>query len=123
MPSVGERKNPNMGNFTKDPMYAYASAFCEAQQNILRESQVDYGAEPVRALAFKSNVDKLKRFFVENSIIGSERDLGAEKYQDQLDKATAAYEKAAANYDNAYNYYKKSQENYNEAKRVLDSLG
>ena len=85
MPSVGERKNPNMGNFTKDPMYAYASAFCEAQQNILRESQVDYGAEPVRALAFKSNVDQLKRFFVENSIIGSERDLGAEKYQDQLD--------------------------------------
>lgn len=53
MPSVGERKNPSMGNFTKDPMYAYASAFCEAQQNIYRESSIDYSSEPVRALAFK----------------------------------------------------------------------
>ena len=68
MPSVGTRKNNNMGNFTKDPMYAYASAFCEAQQNILRESQVDYGTEPVRALAFKGNVEQLKRFLADMGI-------------------------------------------------------
>ena len=29
MPSVGLRKQPNMGNFSKDPMYEYAAAFCE----------------------------------------------------------------------------------------------
>lgn len=91
MPSVGTRKNNNMGNFTKDPMYAYASAFCEAQQNILRESQVDYGTEPVRALAFKGNVEQLKRFYVEDSVIGSERDLGVEKYQDELDMMNEAF--------------------------------
>ena len=79
MPSVGTRKNLSMGNFTTDPMYAYAAAFCEAQQNIMRESQVDYSSEPVRALAFKGNVDQLKRFYLENSVVGSEKELGVEK--------------------------------------------
>lgn len=91
MPSVGKRKSPNMGNFAKDPMYAYASAFCEAQQNILRESQVDYGADPVRALAFKGNVDQLKRFYIENSVIGDERTLGVERYQDELDMMNESF--------------------------------
>ena len=91
MPSVGKRENRNMGNFTKDPMYAYASAFCETQQNILRESQVDYSSEPVRALAFKGNLEQLKRFYMENSVIGSERELGVEKYQDELDMMSEAF--------------------------------
>ena len=91
MPSVGERRNPGVGNFSKDPMYAYASAFCEAQQNIMRESQVDYATEPVRALAFRGNVDQLKRFYMENSVIGDERSLGAEKYQDELDMMSEAF--------------------------------
>ena len=91
MPSVGERRNTNVGNFSKDPMYAYAAAFCEAQQNILRESQVDYSTEPVRALAFKGNVDQLKRFYMENSVIGTEKQLGAEKYQDELDMMSESF--------------------------------
>lgn len=91
MPSVGERKNPNMGNFSKNPMYAYAAAFCEAQQNMLRESQVDYGSEPVRALAFSSNVDQLRRFYTENSVIGTANEIGAEEYQDQLDMMNEAF--------------------------------
>ena len=84
MPSVGVRKSPNMGNFSKDPMYAYAASFCDVQKNILRESQVDYAMEPQRALAFKGNVDALKSFFVENSVIG-DKNMSAEDYQDQLD--------------------------------------
>ena len=91
MPSVGTRKNPNMGNFTKSPMYAYASAFCEAQQNIMNESNIDYNAEPVRALAFKGNVEQLKHFYLENSVIGTEKDLGVEKYQDELDMMNEAF--------------------------------
>lgn len=91
MPSVGDRKNLSMGNFTKDPMYAYAAAFCEAQQNIMRESQVDYSSEPVRALAFKGNVDQLKRFYLENSVVGSEKELGVEKYQDELDMMNESF--------------------------------
>ena len=69
MPSVGERKVPKMGNFAKNPLYEYASAFNEAQTNIFRESQVSYGEDPIRALAFQNNVDELQRFFVENSMV------------------------------------------------------
>ena len=85
MPSVGTRKNPNMGNFSKDPMYAYAKAFCEAQQNILKESQVDYATEPVRALAFKGAQDLLRNFYVEESVIGDKKNMSKEEYQDQID--------------------------------------
>jgi hypothetical protein len=83
MPSVGVRKNPNMGNFSKDPMYAYAAAFCEAQQNILRESKVDYAVEPTRALAFKGNVDQLQKFYTENCILEG-KNISSEEYQDKL---------------------------------------
>lgn len=84
MPSVGTRRNPNMGNFTKDPMYAYAAAFCEAQQNILRESRVDYATDPVKALAFQGNVDQLQKFYTENSIIGDRKSMTNEEYEDAL---------------------------------------
>ena len=91
MPSVGIRRNPNMGNFSKDPMYAYASQFCDVQKNILRESQVDYAMEPQRALAFKGNVDALKSFFVENSVVGDRNTMTNEDYQDQLDMMSEAF--------------------------------
>lgn len=91
MPTVGERKNPSMGNFSKDPMYAYAAKFCESQQNIMRESQLDYSADPIRALSFKSGRDELKRFYLEDSVIGSEKYLGAEKYQDELDMMNESF--------------------------------
>lgn len=91
MPSVGERRNPNMGNFSNDPMYAYASQFCEAQQNILRETSVDYGTEPIRALAFPGARDQLQNFYMENSVVFNERQIGAEKYQDELDMMKEAF--------------------------------
>lgn len=84
MPSVGERRNPNMGDFTKDPMYQYAATFYETQQNMLRESKVDYAAEPVRALSFKSNIDALKKFYTENAIIGDRNNMTTEEYEDKL---------------------------------------
>lgn len=85
MPSVGERRNPNMGNFAKNPMHAYAASFLEAQQNILRESGIDYATEPTRALSIKGNVDQLQKFFVENSVIGDRNNMTTEEYQDQVD--------------------------------------
>ena len=91
MPSVGTRRNPNMGNFAKDPMYAYAAQFCDVQKNILKESKVDYAMEPQRALAFKGNVDALKSFFTENSVIGDPENMSAEKYQDELDMMSEAF--------------------------------
>ena len=73
MPSVGKRKNHNIGDFSKDSMYQYAQSFCEAQQNILRESQVDFAQDPVRALSFKTAQDALKSFYIENSVIGDKK--------------------------------------------------
>lgn len=91
MPSVGERRNPNMGNFAKSPMHAYAASFLEAQQNILRESGIDYATEPTRALSLKGNVDQLQTFFVENSVIGDRNNMSTEEYQDQVDMMKEAF--------------------------------
>lgn len=91
MPTVGERKRPNMGNFSKDPMYKYAAAFCDVQNNILRESQVDYSFEPIRASKFKGAVSALREFYTENSVIGDKNHIGAEEYQDQLDMMNEAF--------------------------------
>lgn len=91
MPSVGERRNPNMGNFAKNPMYAYAASFCEAQQNIMRESQIDYASEPIRAMTFKGNIDQLQKFFVENSVIGDRNNMTTEEYQDQISMMKEAF--------------------------------
>ena len=98
MPSVGIRKNPTMGNLNKDPMYQYASKFCEVQQNILRDSRVDYGMEPVRALAYPGTKDALKQFFTENAVIGGQSKDGREfqftpeQYKDEQDMMSEAFE-------------------------------
>ena len=84
MPSVGQRKNPSMGNFTKDPMYAYASRFSDVNKRILTEAHVDYSMEPSKATAFASSTDALREFFLEDSII-AEGNLSAEERQDQID--------------------------------------
>ena len=84
MPQVGKRKNPNMGNMTKDPMYAYAKAFCETQQNMLHETRVDYGFEPVKALSYQENRDALENFFIENSLIGNKNNMTQEQYEDHI---------------------------------------
>ena len=69
MPSVGKRKDPNIGDMRHNPMYEYASAFCETQKNILNESAVDYAFEPQRALAIQGNIDALREFFIEGSYV------------------------------------------------------
>lgn len=84
MPSVGQRKN-TVGDFSKDSMYAYAQSFCESQQDILREANVDYSTDPARAMAFPEGRDVMKKFFVENSVIGDRSHMTAEEYQDQID--------------------------------------
>lgn len=91
MPVVGTRRNPNMGNFSKDPMYQYACAFNETQQNILNESSLDYSTDPVRAVSYQDSYDALKEFFVENSCIGTPDQIGAEKYQDNLTMMDEAF--------------------------------
>lgn len=90
MPVVGERKNPNMGNMSKSPMYAYAASFMETQQNMLRENRVDYGFEPVRTLSIQGNRDALQKFFVENSAINREN-MTNEEYEDHQKMMNEAF--------------------------------
>lgn len=91
MPSVGERKNPNMGNFSKDPMYKYAAAFNNLSDSILKESGMDYTADPVNALRYQGNYEAAREFFVENSVVGSMSHLTAEEIQDQRDMMNEAF--------------------------------
>ena len=91
MPSVGERKNPNMGNFSKDPMYKYAAAFCDTQKSIMREAQVDYATEPAKALCFPSVKESLQNFFIENSVIGDTKNMDPEEHQDQIEMMKEAF--------------------------------
>lgn len=84
MPSVGTRKNPSMGNFSKDPMYAYASRFADVTKRIVNEAHVDYNYEPSKAAAFPASVDALREFFIEDAIVCKEH-MSAEEKQDQID--------------------------------------
>lgn len=84
MPSVGERKSPSQGNFSKDPMYAYAARFNDVNKRILSEAHVDYTLEPSKAAAFPASIDALREFFLEDSVIGGDH-LSAEERQDQVD--------------------------------------
>lgn len=91
MPCVGERKNPSMGNFSKNPMYQYAARFCETQKAIMNEAQIDYSMEPAKATAFKSTQAALKEFYLENSNITPKENMTAEEYQDHLDMMSESF--------------------------------
>ena len=97
MPSVGKRKERTMGDLSRSPMYEYASRFCDVQKNILTESQVDFAFEPQRALALRGNVDALREFFTEGSVIpmvdrnGNPVQMETTAYQDEQDMMNEAF--------------------------------
>ena len=72
MPLVGKDKPVFMGDVSKDSMYGYARKFHEVQENLIKENQIDFGLEPVRALLVPGNREALKEFFVEDCMIGGE---------------------------------------------------
>lgn len=97
MPSVGKRKDPSMGDMSRNPMYEFASKFCDVQKNIVNESAVDFAFEPQRALALRGNVDALREFFVENSVVpmvdrnGNAVTMESRSYQDEQDMMNEAF--------------------------------
>lgn len=91
MPLVGDRKKINIGDFSKDPMYQYASRFCEAKNQIMQEARVDYTADPVNALLFKEAKSALRDFYMENAVVDDRNAIGAERYQDELDMMSEAF--------------------------------
>ena len=67
MPIAGERRKRVGGNYEADPMYRYAQAFANCQQNILSESMIDVYDEPRKAYRMGGSKEALRNFFVENS--------------------------------------------------------
>ena len=90
MPTVGTRRNPSMGNFTKDPMYEYAASFSDVTKRILNEGYVDYSVEPTKAAMMPTTVDALKEFYVDNSAICQEH-MTAEEYQDHIEMMNESF--------------------------------
>lgn len=84
MPSVGERKNPSMGNFSHDPMYQYAARFNDINKRIQHEAHCDLMYEPAKAASFQASQDALREFFVEDSVVCREH-MTAEQVQDEMD--------------------------------------
>lgn len=83
MPSVGERRKPKIGDFSKDPLYSYAAAFQEATQAVMREATVDYNFEPVKASMFPNGLEVLRNFYLENCVVDREHKT-IEESQDAL---------------------------------------
>lgn len=85
MPQVGERKSSSsrMGDMTKNSMYSFAKAFCEAQDNIRRyNSSLDFAFEPIKVLKEQSSINELEAFYSENTMLANEQDLTMEQVQD-----------------------------------------
>jgi len=91
MPQVGQRKTRNMGDMSKNPMYGYAKKFLETQQNMLRESHVNYGFDPIHTLSIPSNRDALQEFFVEDSLVGDKNNMTQAQYEDHVKDMKALF--------------------------------
>ena len=69
MPIMGNSNNNTlMGNsYRKNPLHAYAKAFSEAADLILKESGFDIFEDPHKVLRRGASKEAMKQFFVENS--------------------------------------------------------
>ena len=77
MPQVGERKSrvAKMGDMTKNPMYALARKFCEAQDNMRHSnSSLDFAFNPIRVLKEQSCMNELESFFSEDTMLCAKPD-------------------------------------------------
>ena len=67
MPIAGVRETKSVGNsYRKSPLAAYAKAFSECAQSILKEDGYDIFEEPQKVYHRRDSKEAMKRFFVEN---------------------------------------------------------
>ena len=93
MPIAGVRETKTVGNsYRKSPLAAYAKAFSECAQSILKEDGYDIFEEPQKVYHRKESNAAMKRFFMENWYDEKNNTLDAEDREDLLEQASAQFE-------------------------------
>ena len=94
MPIMGiSNNNSVMGNsYRKDPLHAYAKAFSEAADIVLKESGYDIFEEPQKVLRRGSSKEAMKKFFVENSYDPNNTTLDSADMDDITEMAETQFE-------------------------------
>ena len=84
MPILGERIKPGAEGYASHPMSSFAKEFCNLNQNILMESQMDFGFEPQKSLKHPAVRRAMKDFFIENALDAKEFENDPQGYEDQV---------------------------------------
>lgn len=93
MPIAGVRETKTVGNsYRKSPLAAYAKAFSECAQSILKEDGYDIFEEPQKVYHRKESNAAMKHFFMENWYDEKNNTLDAEDREDLLEQASAQFE-------------------------------
>ena len=94
MPIMGNSNNNSVaGNsYRKDPLHAYAKAFSEAADLVLKESGYDIFEEPQKVLRRGSSKEAMKKFFVENSFDANNNTLDSADIDDLTEMAETQFE-------------------------------
>lgn len=84
MPIGGTRQTRTVAgsSYRKDPLYAFAKAFCETAQHILNEDGYDIFEEPSKVMRRAGTKETMKRFFVENSVDTNNTEMEPEDIED-----------------------------------------
>lgn len=97
MPVMGTMDNNyTVGNsYRKSPLHAYAQAFSEAADIILKENGIDIFEEPSKVYRRSQSKEAMKKFFVENSFDKNNETYDAEDINDLEQMAEAQFENDA----------------------------
>ena len=92
MPVVGNNENAVIGGaYKKSPLYAYAKAFVETADSILKEESYDFFAEPQKTLRMQAPHEAIKNFFMEGWYDPDNKLLSPEEIEDIQEQAEAQF--------------------------------
>jgi hypothetical protein len=92
MPIAGVRETKTIGNsYRKSPLAAYAKAFTECAQSIMKEDGYDIFLEPQKVYHRRDSKEAMKRFFVENCFDESNPMLDSDDREDLYEQAEAQF--------------------------------
>lgn len=92
MPIAGVRETKTIGNsYRKSPLAAYAKAFTECAQSIMKEDGYDIFLEPQKVYHRRDSKEAMKRFFVENCFDENNPMLDSDDREDLYEQAEAQF--------------------------------
>jgi hypothetical protein len=102
MPVLGQKPKTEGSSYRKDPLYAYAKAFSETANIILKESGSDVFEEPQKILRHEDTKQIMRKFFVENMVDTKNPTYDAADIEDLQEMADAQFDNdVAAVYEHA----------------------